>query len=44
LIAGPLNALADEKVNQIIQIAALPAPNAGAGRLMGLWIGHARAA
>jgi hypothetical protein len=43
LIASLLNALAREKVNQIVQIAAIPAPNAGAGRMMGLWIGLGRA-
>jgi hypothetical protein len=44
LIASPLNALADEKVNQIVQIAAIQAPNADAGRLMSHWIGVGRAA
>jgi hypothetical protein len=39
-----LNALAREKVNQIVQIAAIQTPNAGVGRLMGLWIGLGRAA
>jgi len=35
LISNPLNAPAREKVNQIVQIDAIPAPNAGAGRPMG---------
>jgi hypothetical protein len=44
LIDSLLNAPADEKVNQIVQIAAILATNAGAGRLMALRNGIGRGA